>query len=106
MSDHLFKVFDMGEEEHDIILQKIQESKVRHFVQILSELCHCPLGGSTSWNGTLLLHLGLFFFQFWKKQYETPIDTEGTYVVREWRQNGEEGRTALNIQGYFEAIFQ
>lgn len=26
---HLSKVFDMGEEEHDIILQKVQESKVR-----------------------------------------------------------------------------
>ncbi len=32
LSDHLSEVFDMGEEEHDIILQKVQESKVRHFV--------------------------------------------------------------------------
>lgn len=31
-SDHLSKVFDMGEEEHDIVLQKVQESKVRLFV--------------------------------------------------------------------------
>jgi len=30
MTGHLSKVFDMGEEEHDIILQKVQESKVRH----------------------------------------------------------------------------
>lgn len=32
LPDHLSKVFDMGEEEQDIILQKVQESKVRHFV--------------------------------------------------------------------------
>lgn len=29
----LSKVFDMGEEEHDIILQKVQESKVSHSVK-------------------------------------------------------------------------
>lgn len=28
-SERVSKVFDMGEEEHDIILQKVQESKVR-----------------------------------------------------------------------------
>lgn len=31
---HLSKVFDMGEEEHDIVLQKVQESKVRQTVHI------------------------------------------------------------------------
>lgn len=30
MSGHLSKVFDMGDEEHDIILQKVQESKVSY----------------------------------------------------------------------------
>ncbi|KAI3359670.1 hypothetical protein L3Q82_014054 [Scortum barcoo] len=31
LSDHLSEVFDMGEEEHDIILQKVQESKRASF---------------------------------------------------------------------------
>lgn len=37
-TDYLSKVFDMGEEEHDIILQKVQESKVSHSesIQMLS----------------------------------------------------------------------
>lgn len=29
ISEHLFKVFDMGEEEQDIIIQKVQEAKVK-----------------------------------------------------------------------------
>lgn len=32
------KAFDMGDEEHEIILQKVQESKVRHFTLLLSLL--------------------------------------------------------------------
>lgn len=36
---HLSKVFDMGEEEHDIILQKVQAAKVTYFVRRWSVRC-------------------------------------------------------------------
>lgn len=91
--------------EDDVIVTNAKSAK-RHRSKWYSKLPNldvnssyprkwCPLGGSTSRNRSITVHLGASGrhknFGFWMKHFKTPADAEGILAQR-YRQNRKEWR--------------